>query len=160
MTRWHDLLPTDDDFLTSAPVRTRRVLHVDRPVEELWAALEADDAVAAWSPVVTRSRWPRPHGLGSCREVTLGGLLTVSEVFRRWDDNERMTFSADRTTGHGIRRFAEDYVVSPTPVGSRLVWTVALETTATLPAPVARSISGLLGAAVGQLSRGLGSSLR
>lgn len=84
----------------------------------------------------------------------------MSEVFYRWDECERMTFAADRVNRPGISRFAEDYVVSETPVGSRLEWSVVLEPSAHLPALGARALSGALDLAVGQLARGLGSSLR
>lgn len=150
------LASTDDAFFETAPVRAVRVLDVPVSPERLWAELAADDAVVAWSPAVTRSRWltPRPFGVGTVREVTLGGLLTVREDFYRWDENARMTFSASAVSLPGIRGFAEDYRIEATATGSRLTWVVAMEPAARL-GPGEAALSAALRAAVGDLTNGL-----
>ena len=130
------------------------------PAETLWAALSADDAVVSWGPGVTTTRWvgQRPYGVGTVREVTVGGVATVREKFYRWDENERMTFAVVESSRPGIRRFAEDYVVEPTPTGSRLTWTVAVEV-ARGAGPTAPLVRGLLSLAVGSMVGGLGKKL-
>ncbi|MCW2779919.1 MAG: hypothetical protein JWR35_368 [Marmoricola sp.] len=129
MTRWHPLTPTDDAFLDSAPIRTVKVLEVPVSVERLWEALTADDALVGWGAGVTKMQWlgPKPRGVGTVREVTLGGVLTVREQFYRWDEGKRKSFFVAASTAPGIRRFAEDYVVESTATGSRLTWKVSVE---------------------------------
>ena len=158
--RWRRLLPAGDAFLETAPVRTRQVLEVAAPPAQLWAALAADDAIVGWSPAVTKTRWttPRPHGVGTVREVTIGGVVTVRELFHRWDEGHRMTFDVVASTRPGIRRFAEDYVVEETPKGSRLTWIVAMEP-AVLPPGGAAVAERALSAGVAELVKGLAARL-
>jgi hypothetical protein len=156
MTRWIELKPADDIFLSSAPAITTHVLDVPVPATTLWDALAADDAVASWGPGATASRWvgDRPYGVGTVREVTVGGVVTVREQFYRWDEGERMTFFVAESTRPGIRRMAEDYVVESTPTGSRLTWTVALEV-ARFAGPTAVVVKPVLGLAIGSMVSGL-----
>src|SRR6185295_15649122 len=123
------LIESDDDFLEAAPFRY--VNSVDVPVspEQTWAALTADETLVSWTPLVTGLRWtsPRPFSVGTTREVTILWMIAARERYYRWEEASRMTFAAVQTSVPGLRRLAEDYVVEPTPVGSRLVWTVALE---------------------------------
>lgn len=156
MTRWYPIPPVGDPFLHTAPLVTTKVLDVDSPVEVLWAALAADDAVVSWGPGATRVRWrgERPFGVGTVREVTVAGVVTVHERFYRWDENERMTFFVDKANRPGIAGFAEDYVVEATPTGSRLTWTVAVKP-AGLPRPMAPALQPALSLAVGSMVSGL-----
>lgn len=160
MAKWYPLEEVGDDFLASATTKTVQVIDVPVPVEQLWDALSADDAVKAWSPAVSRVSWSaKPYGVGTIREVTIGGAATVREQFYRWDENKRMTFFVAESSRPGIRRFAEDYVVESTATGSRLTWTVALEPKR-LAGPGARIGSAALGLAVGKMTRTLGAQLR
>lgn len=156
MTRWFSLSPADDDFLTSAPAITTQVLDVQVPAATLWAALAADDAVVSWGPGATACRWTggKPYGVGTVREVTVAGVVTVREQFYRWDEGKRMTFFVAESTRPGIRRMAEDYVVEETATGSRLTWTVAMEV-AHLAGPTAIVLKPVLGLAVGSMISGL-----
>ncbi len=158
MTRWYTLTETtDDDFLTSAPLRTTKVLDTSLPAEELWQYLTADDALVSWSPAVTGFKWttPRPFGVGTERELTIGGgAVKVREHFYRWEEGKRKSFYVAASTRPGINRFAEDYIVESTPGGSRLTWVVAVE-----PKRAAK-VAGILGGpvlsiAIGQMANGL-----
>lgn len=156
MTRWFPLSPADDDFLASAPAITTQVLDVPVPAAKLWAALAADDAVVSWGPGATACRWTggKPYGVGTVREVTVAGVVTVREHFYRWDEGKRMTFFVAESTRPGIRRMAEDYVVEETATGSRLTWTVAMEV-AHLAGPTAIVLKPVLGLAIGSMVSGL-----
>lgn len=156
MTRWFPLSPADDDFLSSAPAITTQVLDVPVPAATLWAALAADDAVVSWGPGATACRWTggKPYGVGTIREVTVAGVVTVREHFYRWDEGKRMTFFVAESTRPGIRRMAEDYVVEETATGSRLTWTVAMEV-AHLAGPTAIVLKPVLGLAIGSMVSGL-----
>ena len=152
----HHLRRVDDAFFSSAPVRTTAVIEVPEGPVEVWKVIAADDAVGSWSRLVTEAHWlDDRRDVGAVREVTLGGALTVTEVFYRWDINERMTFSASETTGPGIAAFAEDYVLTSTPSGSRLEWTVALEPSVSVPGPLAAALGRGLGLAMAPLVKGL-----
>ena len=156
MTRWFPLTPADDDFLLSAPAITTQVLDVPVPAATLWAALAAVDAVVSWGPGATACRWTggKPYGVGTVREVTVAGVVTVREQFYRWDEGKRMTFFVAESTRPGIRRMAEDYVVEETATGSRLTWTVAMEV-AHLAGLTAIVLKPVLGLAIGSMVSGL-----
>jgi hypothetical protein len=156
MTRWFPLSPADDDFLSSAPAITTQVLDVPVPAATLWAALAADDAVVSWGPGASACRWTggKPYGVGTVREVTVAGVVTVREHFYRWEEGKRMTFFVAESTRPGIRRMAEDYVVEETATGSRLTWTVAMEV-ARFAGPTAIVVKPVLGLAIGSMVSGL-----
>lgn len=156
MTHWFPLEPADDDFLRTAPARTVQVIDVPVPVETLWAALTADDAVVSWGPGATKVHWTgeRPFGVGTVRELTIGGVATVRERFYRWDEGHRKSFAVTESTLPGIRRIAEDYLVEPTPTGSRLTWTMSVETSL-LAGPTGFLVSRLLSLGIGGMTRGL-----
>lgn len=126
---WHPLSSTGDSFLDEAPLRVRREIDINAAPDAVWAILSADDAVVSWSDGVTAARWSSgtARGVGSVREVTLAGLITVRERFHRWDAPFRQTFTVTEASRPGIRRFAEDYRITKTAHGSRLTWTIAIE---------------------------------
>ncbi|MGS2811229.1 SRPBCC family protein [Nocardia sp. MW-W600-9] len=120
---------SDDVFLATAPNRYVHVVDIAAPPSAVWGALTADDALVSWSAAVTGMRWtsPPPFGIGSTRVVTLAGAAALTERFYRWDDERRMTFTVDSASIPGLRRFAEDIQLTPTPTGTRLTWTFAVE---------------------------------
>ncbi len=69
MTHWYPLEPADDDFLRTAPAVTTKVIEVGVPVETLWEALAADDAVVSWGPGVTKVQWLGGRPFGSARSA-------------------------------------------------------------------------------------------
>jgi len=127
--RWHQLVESGDDFLETAPFRYANSVDVPVSPEHTLAALTADETLVSWTRVVTGLRWtsPRPFGVGTTREVTLLRLITARERFYRWEEGRRMTFTGVQASVPGLLRLAEDYVVERAPMGSRFIWTVALE---------------------------------
>jgi len=122
--------PVDASFFRDAPVRHEFVADFGVAPAELWQSLASDESVSAWGPGVEKIRWTssRPFGAGTTRDVTLAlKSVTVREQFFRWDEGSGYSFFATASNRPGLRRLAEDYVVSETPTGSRLTWTVALE---------------------------------
>ena len=63
---------------------------------------------------------PPPLGVGTVREVTLAVVFTVRERFFRWLEGQRFSFSGLEASLPGLRNVAEDWVIEPTPSGSRL----------------------------------------
>lgn len=123
---WYPLAESGDAFLTSA--RFRFVLSVDTtaPAERIWEVLTGNDLIR-WVPVFTAMSWGSPpFGVGTVREVTLAGVFTVRERFFRWVEGQRYTFSVLEASLPGLRHAAEDWVIEPTPSGSRLTWTLAV----------------------------------
>jgi hypothetical protein len=158
--RWHPLLETGDEFLDAAPFRFVNTVNLPVPPERVWAALTADDTLVSWSPLVTRLQWTtaRPFGVGTSREVTLLWVLTSRERYFRWNQGRRKTFAAVAVSIPGLRRLAEDYVVEPTPAGSRLVWTLAIEPGPTL-APILRLTKPITAWIVACLARSIRSQV-
>ncbi|PXY34997.1 MxaD family protein [Prauserella sp. PE36] len=156
MPRWFPLTEADDEFVRTAPVRFEHVVDLPAPPSVVWRVLTADDALASWSRLVTRAEWtsPRPLGPGATRLVTLGGALTLEERFYRWEEERRMTFTVDRATGPGLRRFAEDLALDAVPGGTRLRWTFASEPVSSL-VPAAKPAAALLRRVTAGLPRGL-----
>lgn len=128
------LSPSDDTFLDTAPHRYTHIVDIPAPGRQVWDTLAADDALVSWSPVITAATWtsPRPFGIGTTREVTLGGFLRLQERFYRWDEGARMTFTVDAASVPGLKRFAEDITLLPLATGTRIIWTFAIEGTAAL----------------------------
>ncbi|WP_280425757.1 SRPBCC family protein [Nocardia carnea] len=124
----------DDTFLDTADRRYTHIVDIPASRRQVWEVLTADDALVSWSPVITTARWtaPRPFGVGTTREVTLGGALRLAERFYRWEEETRMTFTVDSASVPGLRRFAEDLTLLPLGTATRLVWTFALEGAAPL----------------------------
>ncbi|MCX4695666.1 SRPBCC family protein [Streptomyces sp. NBC_01408] len=125
---WHSLTPSGDAFLKSAPFCYVHSIETTVSVERLWEVL-AGDALVRWVRVFTGLRWvsPHPFGVGTVREVTLLGMFTARERFFRWGEGHRFTFSVFEASLPGLRRAAEDWIIEPTPSGSRLTWTMAIE---------------------------------
>jgi hypothetical protein len=123
---WYPLAESDDAFLKSAPFRYEYSVETTVPAKQIWAVLTGYDLVR-WVPVWTGLRWgPPPLGVGTEREVTLAVLFTVRERFFRWVEGQRFTFSGLEASLPGLRNVAEDWIIEPTPAGSRLTWTLAI----------------------------------
>ncbi len=157
---WHPLVESGDDFLVSAPFRYVNTVDVPVPGDRTWAALAADDTLVSWSPLVSGLRWttPRPFSVGTTREITLLRIITARERYYRWDEGHRKTFTGAQMSLPGLRRLAEDYVVEPTPGGSRLIWTLALEPHTALK-PVMLLLNPLTARMIRSVARGMRSQV-
>ncbi|MGX7729076.1 SRPBCC family protein [Rhodococcus sp. 2H158] len=155
MTSWHTLAATDDTFFDTAPVRATYAITVPGSPSQLWRSLVADDAVQAWSPVVTAVQWDHttPRGVGTIRNVTLLGSTTIKERFYRWDHERRMTFSATEINRPLCRAFAEDYLLEEDGTGTRFTWRAAMNPV--LPALVHKPTGSGLTLALAHLTKGL-----
>lgn len=155
MTGMHSLTATDDSFFDTAPVRGSHTTFVPVPPERLWRELSADDAVQSWSPGVTQAEWDGSvtRGVGAVRNVTLLGAATVEERFYRWDENRRMTFTADSISRPICRAFAEDYILEPEGVGTRFTWRAAMDPVG--PAFVHKVAGAGLSAVLAHMTKGL-----
>ncbi|WP_433621662.1 SRPBCC family protein [Nocardia sp. CA-120079] len=130
MTRWFPLADSDDTLIQNGPIRFRHSVIVPAEPERVWQLLTAADALVSWARGITGVDWitPRPFGIGTRREVTVGrGAAALRERFYRWDENKRLTFTVEAANRPGFRRFAEDITLEPHPDGTHLTWTFAAE---------------------------------
>jgi hypothetical protein len=133
MTRWHHVEPADEGLFASAPHVFRYSKRFAAPPERVWESLTSDESQAAWSPTVSSVNWldSRPFGVGTTREVVLApGLTRIHELFFRWDEGHRYSFTVYEANLPVFKRFAEDYVVEPEGAdgeATRFTWTVAIE---------------------------------
>ncbi|GAB3452059.1 SRPBCC family protein [Actinophytocola sediminis] len=130
MTRWYPLAESDDEFLDRARFRLDHEVVLPAPADRVWQALTADDALVSWARGITGAEWtsPRPFGVGTTRTVTVGrGVAALRERFYRWETGHRMTFTATAASRPGIRRFAEDLVLTPDSASTRLRWIFAVD---------------------------------
>ncbi|GAB7105527.1 SRPBCC family protein [Streptomyces phaeofaciens JCM 4814] len=126
--RWYPVEEADDSFFATAPLHHARSVELPYPAEETWAALTGE-GVSSWTKGMKRLTWtsPRPHGVGTTREIELGGDFVLRERFFRWEEGRRKTFTAVEGTKNIFRHLVEDYVVEPTDGGSRFSWRWAAE---------------------------------
>ncbi|WFB10709.1 SRPBCC family protein [Streptomyces sp. LX-29] len=127
-TRWYAIDEVDDAFFDTAPLRHARSVDIPFPAEQTWAALTGDE-VSSWTKGMNELRWtsPRPFGVGTTREIDMSGNFVLRERFYRWEEGRRKTFTGVEATRSIFRHLIEDYVVEPTPEGSRFSWRFAAE---------------------------------
>jgi len=120
--------PVDDSFFETAPIVTKVAVDLDATPAEVWEAL-GSDRMWSWFPVLDQLRWltPRPLGEGAVRVLRVARLFTIEEHFYRWEEERRATFHVTSSTRPALRALAEDFLLDPTPTGTRLTWTMALE---------------------------------
>lgn len=122
------LATSGDTFLKSARFRYEHQVEIAAPPEWVWKVLTGD-ALVRWAYLFTGLRWgsPPPIGVGSIREVTVLEVLTARERFLRREETKRFTHTVVEASLPGLRRAAEDWIIEPTPSGSRVTWTLAVE---------------------------------
>jgi Polyketide cyclase / dehydrase and lipid transport len=122
-TRWRPIDEADDALFAVAALYHTRSVEVPYPAEQTWAALTGE-GVPAWTKGMKRLTWtsPRPFGVGTTREIEMGGGFMLRERFFRWEEGHRKTFTGVADTLGIFRRLVEDYVVEDTGRGSRLSW--------------------------------------
>lgn len=88
--------PRELDFAETAPIiiEARGILGSRREV--VWAALCDHESWPTWMTSITscRATSTPPSGVGSTRVVTLGGGVSIDEVFIAWDEPEVWAFTA------------------------------------------------------------------
>lgn len=122
---------SDDSAFESAAIVLRTAHTFNVPLDQVWAALDSDHAWS-WLPFGCGVRYDEPRrSVGMEREMG-----TVSEPWRflwiqrerfwRYEPPHRITYSAVAGTWPLLKLWAEDYVLTPTPGGCTVHWTVAI----------------------------------
>ncbi|MGL6234297.1 MAG: SRPBCC family protein [Segniliparus sp.] len=118
----------DASVFETAPVV--RSFRLDLPVqaERVWSGL-SNETPLAWCRLLSGGRYtsPRPFGVGTTREITVGKAMRLREEFFRWEEGRRHSFWVRESNMPLFRRFAEDYLVEPTDIGCSFTWTFAFE---------------------------------
>jgi hypothetical protein len=139
----------DASFFDAAPNRYVDSMEIPRPVADVWADLTVDHPLP-WCRVIKEISWTsaRPFGEGTTRTArALGGALVIDEVFFRWEEGRRQTFSALGTSLPMFNRFGEDYLLEPVSDSRcRFTWTIAAE-----PKPLAKPGNPINAALLGSL---------
>lgn len=141
VSRWYELAPCDADVFDAAPVRYRYPMELSASAERVWAELTGDRPLS-WCRLLGNGRYTtdRPFGVGTNRTIQVAGLLRLRQRFFRWEEGRRHSFFAVQASLPLFHRFAEDYLIEPTPTGCRFTWTFALE-----PGPLLRPTGPLAG---------------
>lgn len=121
------LRPVDDRLLEDAPIVIRSTVDLKAPPSRVWEALGSDE-MWSWMPIIDQVAWqsPRPFSAGAVRRLRLGKFLTVDEEFYRWDVDRRATFRVTHQSRQVLDALIEDFLLDPTPEGTRLTWTMAV----------------------------------
>ncbi|WP_254801947.1 SRPBCC family protein [Kitasatospora sp. SUK 42] len=133
---WFTLEHFDASFFETAPHRHSYPMDLPVSPEAVWRGL-ADDAPLSWCRGLSGGRYtsPPPHGVGTTREITALRALHLREEFVRWEEGSRHSFCVTAASLPLFRRFGEDYLVEPTPTGTRFTWTFAFEPNPLLARP-------------------------
>ncbi|SIL89361.1 Polyketide cyclase / dehydrase and lipid transport [Mycobacteroides abscessus subsp. abscessus] len=124
-------MSADDSAFESAAIVLRTSHTFEVPRGQVWAALDSDHAWS-WLPFGCGVRYDEP-----CRRVGMEREMgTVSapwrflwiqrERFWRYEAPHRLTYSAVAGTWPLLQLWAEDYVLTSTPGGCTVDWTVAI----------------------------------
>jgi hypothetical protein len=134
------LQPCDLDFIEHAPFRFVHEMDVPATPEMVFHAISSDDLEREWFPDFREAAWKTapPHGRGSLRLYRLS-YMSIVEEFLHWEQGRRLAFRVNTCTLPLLRRFLEDYVITPQAGGSRLLWRVCYE-----PNPWLRPLHPLL----------------
>jgi hypothetical protein len=155
-----DMVTVDASFLDTAPVRTQLEFPFTASPAEVFGAIAGDPAGwGAWFPGFgTDGHYttPAPHGVGSVREVSVGGARMVDTIIA-WEDGRRWAFCVSEGPLPGTRSLAEDYVMRPgADGGTLLTWTIAVEPDPDGGAPAAgNSLGEVFSTAFAQLDQHL-----
>jgi hypothetical protein len=118
--------PVDDSFFETAPLVVKTAVDYEATPGEVWAALGSDE-MWSWLPLLDRLRWTTPRGEGGVRILRVARAFEIEERFYRWEEGRRATFHVVSSTRPVLDALAEDFLLDPTPDGTRLTWTMALE---------------------------------
>lgn len=90
------LIPQDLEFAETAPVIAEAIEVIEATPAELWAVIVDYERWPKWFSGVNgcRSTSTPATGVGSTREVTLAGGMTVAERFIGWEDQSLWAFTA------------------------------------------------------------------
>ncbi|GAC70443.1 SRPBCC family protein [Gordonia soli] len=134
MARTYPLETIDIDFFDTAQITYRIDARIPVSPARAWAELTRQNTLD-WCRAITSIEFtsPAPYGVGTTRTAKLAkGLTTLHEHFFLWEEDAdaeryRNAFGVLDASVPGTKRFGEYTEIQPADVGSRLIWTFALE---------------------------------
>jgi len=119
----------DECFIEKARYRFVNEISSEASITQTFDVVSGSDLESEWFPDFVSAEWktPEPHGVGSIRIYRLK-FMTILEEFLVWDRGHRLVFRLNECSLPILRRFLENYVISPRPDGgSHLRWEVCYE---------------------------------
>jgi hypothetical protein len=149
---WHELAPTEIEFVERSPERLEFDMVVFAPRVRVLEVLVGEREMHEWLEPLVEVRWTTPsRGVGAKREIVLdllkkgerNGLTTlgVKERFLAWERGKRLAFAVEGMTLPLARRMIEDMQLERLGQNkTRLLYTVHFEPSLMMRAvlPVAR----------------------
>ncbi|MFT4127816.1 MAG: SRPBCC family protein, partial [Gordonia sp. (in: high G+C Gram-positive bacteria)] len=134
MSRSYPLKPFGPAFFDVAPISYRIDVNIPVSPARAWAELTRQNTLD-WCRAIKSIQFTSaaPYGEGTTREAVLApGFATLSEYFFDWVEDAEAgsyhnAFRVESVTIPGLSRFGEYTEVTPSDIGSRLVWVFALE---------------------------------
>ncbi|GGT51136.1 SRPBCC family protein [Streptomyces purpureus] len=124
------LSPVELDFVETAPVRLVFTAELAAPPDAVYKAL-ADDVEdwPSWFGAVVSAT---PTGGGAGRAVRLRGGTRFQETIMAREPGSRYAYRVDESNAPGVRAMLEEWRLAPTPEGTRVRWTMAVDGPAAL----------------------------
>ena len=116
------------EALTSARYTSTHSVDLPLSPEQVFKLWAEADTWPQWLPGMKGFPWDEPEGPreeGMGRSVYLADGTVMHEIFHTWDPPREMAFSIDAASNPLFSAFAERWVLTPTPGGCRLDWTLA-----------------------------------
>ncbi|MCX4662280.1 SRPBCC family protein [Streptomyces uncialis] len=137
----HSLSPVGLDFASTAPVRLVFAREIPAAPDAVFQALARQvEDWPLWFGAVTEAR--SADG-GKRRVVRLRGGGRFEETVIAVDAPAQYAYRVDRTNVPGARGLLEEWLLTPTPDGTRVQWTFAADGTAVFRFALRRARSGL-----------------
>ncbi|WP_149360382.1 SRPBCC family protein [Lolliginicoccus suaedae] len=139
-----DLQACDETIFETAPIVHSVTLDLPVPAARVWEGL-AGERPLEWCRLLRNGRYtsPRPLGIGTTREITVGVGMHLREEFFRWEEGRRHSFFVTQASVPLFRRFAEDYILEPLGDDQcRLTWTIAFEPSKLIARPASVAAGG------------------
>lgn len=119
------------DFADTAPFQAEGTAVAAATPEQIWAVLTDHETWPSWfgtSLKVVKVTSDPATGVGSTRDVTLQGGVTVSERFIVWEENRRWAFTGTAVTMPVLKRLVERCVLEPVDdTHTRITYRMAAE---------------------------------
>lgn len=145
---WFTLAPSDLLEGPALPFRFELDAVIPAAPAQVFAVLAEPSTWPSWYADMKRAEWrsQTPRGVGSVRQVVLGGLA-ARERFVAWQPGRRLAFTVTEASLPLVTKLVEDFVLEPTSVGTtHLTWRVHYAPTWFLRPlhPVLRAVFGWL----------------
>lgn len=98
------------DFIERAPIQFTNIIELNATPEAVFEVLADIDSWPKWFGGMSSTSWltPAPYGTGAQRQVTLFGLVKVTETFLAWQPGQRFCFRFEQQNALLAKAAIED----------------------------------------------------